>query len=168
MNDLSNNNISLAGEFAVLSQLALRGFNANMTLGNTKSVDILLTNPVTGNVFKIEVKTHYRNTSTQSKTFGHSLPWMMSQKHEDIIDPKLFYVFVNITHNTNMMRFFVLPSEVVAKYVKEQHAYWLKSGEERGVQDSNMRTFRIGLDDAEYAVPTPLAKEFENKWDYFQ
>lgn len=139
-----------------------------MTLGNTKSVDILLTNPITGNMFKIEVKTHYRNNSTQSKTFGHTLSWMMSQKHEEINDPSLYYVFVNVTHNTNNMRYFVVPSEVVAQYVKENHAYWLKTGEERGVKDSNMRNFRIGLDETEYALPTPLAKKYEDKWDYFQ
>ena len=38
---ISHNQVSLAGEFAVLSQLALRGYDANLTLGNTKGVDIL-------------------------------------------------------------------------------------------------------------------------------
>jgi len=165
INDLSNNNISLAGEFSVLSQLALRGYNANMTLGNTKSVDILLTNPVTGNMFKIEVKTHYRNNSTQSKTFGHTLSWMMSEKHEEIKDPSLYYVFVNITHDTNTMRYFVVPSEIVARHVKESHEYWMKIGEERGVRDSLMRKFRIGLDETDYPVFMPLAKDFENNWN---
>jgi len=37
---IPNNSVSLAGEFAVLSQLALRGYDANMTLGHTKGVDI--------------------------------------------------------------------------------------------------------------------------------
>ena len=39
---ISRSQISLAGEFAVLSQLSLRGFDANLTLGNTKNVDILI------------------------------------------------------------------------------------------------------------------------------
>jgi len=34
---LSKNSVSLAGEFAVLSKLALHGYDANMTLGNTKN-----------------------------------------------------------------------------------------------------------------------------------
>ncbi len=42
---LNVNSISLAGEFFTLGQLALRGFDANMTLGHTKSVDILLSAP---------------------------------------------------------------------------------------------------------------------------
>ena len=44
---ITRNSVSLAGEFAALSQLALRGYDANMTLGRTKSVDILVSNPAT-------------------------------------------------------------------------------------------------------------------------
>jgi len=45
---INRNSVSLAGEFAALSQLALRGYDANMTLvGRTKSVDILVSNPAT-------------------------------------------------------------------------------------------------------------------------
>ncbi len=163
--DLSNNSISLAGEFAVLSQLALRGFDANMTLGNTKSVDILVSDPQQNRLFKIEVKTHYRVTPTQSKLFGHHLGWMMSQKHENIIDPNLYYVFVNIGNDSRIFRFFIVPSVIVANYVKEQHIYWLshKLSEE---SDSSIRSFRIGLDDGVYAIQTPLAKDFENKWEF--
>jgi len=35
--DLNSNAISLAGEFAVLSQLVLRGYDANMTLGQSST-----------------------------------------------------------------------------------------------------------------------------------
>ena len=44
---INRNSVSLAGEFAALSQLALRGYDANMTPGRTKSVDILVSNPAT-------------------------------------------------------------------------------------------------------------------------
>ena len=40
MNELDKNTIALAGEFAVLSQLALHGYDANMTRGHTKNFDI--------------------------------------------------------------------------------------------------------------------------------
>jgi hypothetical protein len=29
-----------------------------------------------------------------------------------------------------------------------------------------MRQFRIGIDEGEYQIPTPLAKDYENKWDF--
>ncbi|MBI5554217.1 MAG: hypothetical protein HY917_05790, partial [Candidatus Diapherotrites archaeon] len=48
---------NLAGEFAVLSQLAIRGLVGTLTLGNTKGVDILVLNSETNKMFKLEVKT---------------------------------------------------------------------------------------------------------------
>lgn len=163
---IQKNSVSIAGEFAVLSQLTLRGFDANMTLGNTKNVDIIVSNPTSGNMFKIEVKTTYSNKPSHSKLFGYTMSWIMSEKHETIIDPKLFYCFVNIEKETNIFRFFIVPSKVVSEYVKNQHIYWLKSREVK--MDNSlipMRQFRIGLDDKEdYLISTPLAKDYENKW----
>jgi hypothetical protein len=53
MSGINTNSISLAGEFAALSQLALRGYDANMTLGRKKSVDILISNPQTGKMYQL-------------------------------------------------------------------------------------------------------------------
>ena len=69
MMETNNNSVSLAGEFAVLSQLALRGYDANMTLGRTKSVDILVSDPVNLKMYKLEVKTNYQNSRN---IFGYS------------------------------------------------------------------------------------------------
>ncbi len=41
----------------MLSQLALYGYDANMTLVRTKSVDILASDPKTDKFYQIEVKT---------------------------------------------------------------------------------------------------------------
>jgi hypothetical protein len=57
MAKIHKNDVFLAGEYAVLAQLALRGYVANMTLGRTKGIDILVANPNTGRMRKIEVKT---------------------------------------------------------------------------------------------------------------
>lgn len=163
---IQKNSVSIAGEFAALSQLTLRGLDANMTLGNTKSVDILVSNPSTGNMFRIEVKTTFSNKPARSKLFGYTMSWIMSEKHESITDPKLYYCFVNIEKETNIFRFFIVPNKIVADYVKNQHIYWLNS---RKVAMDNalipMRQFRIGLDNSDnYSIPTPLASEYENRW----
>lgn len=169
MNELNKNSVSLAGEFAVLSQLALRGFDANLTLGNTKSVDILVSDPRTGKMFKLEVKTSFAGKPSHSKMFGHTLAWMMSEKHEKISDPNLFYCFVNIEKETNVFRFFIVPSDVVANYVKNQHAYWLQNTHELTQKDLEipMRNFRIGVDDDGYQILTPLSKEYEDNWNFY-
>ena len=56
-NRISSNSVSLAGEFAALSCLTLWGYDANMTLGRTKNVDILISNPSTNQLYQLEVKT---------------------------------------------------------------------------------------------------------------
>ncbi len=158
----------MAGEFAVLSQLALRGFDANLTLGHTKGVDILSSDPKTGRMFRVEVKTSFAGKPSRSNLFGHTLSWMMTEKHENISDPNLFYCFVNIEKQTNVFRFFIVPSMLVAQYVDKQHQFWLKnrpglSEEEIAIP---MRQFRIGIDSSGYQIPTPLAKDYENNWDF--
>lgn len=163
---ISKNSVSIAGEFAVLSQLALRGYDANMTLGNTKNVDILVSNPKNGMMYRLEVKTSHNDKPTFAKLFGRALTWVMSEKHEIITDPNLFYCFVNIEKETNLFRFFILPSKSVAEYVKNQHNYWLNRDEgKHTVNPTAIRVFRIGVDETGYAIPTALIKDCENRWD---
>ena len=92
-NKINKNSISLAGEFAVLSQLALRGYDANMTLGHTKSVDILVSNPKNHQMYQLEVKTNFASSRSQgsnSKLFGKIVSaWIMGDKHETITSPNL-------------------------------------------------------------------------------
>jgi hypothetical protein len=163
----NKNALSLAGEFAVLSQLALKGFDANMTLGHTKGVDILVSDPIKNRMFKIEVKTS-ANKPANSILFGHTLNWIMSEKHETLSDVDLFYCFVNIDKTTDRFRFFNVPSSIVADYVKLEHEYWLNQSphllEERA--EITMRQFRIGLDNDGYAIKTPLTTQYEFNWDF--
>ncbi len=61
-------------------------------------------------------------------------------------------------------RFFVVPSVIVANYVKEEHEYWRNSRSSR-VEKTSMRAFRIGLDEGGYPINTPLASEYEDNWE---
>jgi hypothetical protein len=87
----AKNAVSLAGEFAELSQLALGNYDANMTLGRTKGVDILVSDPHSRKMYKLEVKTKIRESDKQvseSKIFGTVIGgWAMSKKHETTTDP---------------------------------------------------------------------------------
>lgn len=172
MNAININSVSIAGEFAVLSQLALRGYDANMTLGHTKSVDILVSDPRTGKLYQMEVKTNLRNNSDKvsvSKIHGSSVSdWMMSKKNESVVMPSLFYCFVNISKDTNVFKFYIVPSKVVADYVKAQHELYLveKKKEGKKVKDTDMRTFRLGIKGEKYAIPTPVDEQYENNWGF--
>ena len=166
----SPNSLALAGEFATLSQLALRGYDANLTLGNTKNVDILVSDPGSGSMYRLEVKTTGYRSATgsagkRSSLFGYNFEWMMSKKHEDVIDPSLFYCFVNIAgEEGTSFRFFIVPSRVVAKYVKAQHQLWLD--QDPNHKDTSMRVFRLALEKVGYPLPTPSAERYENNWSF--
>lgn len=166
---INSNSVSLAGEFAVLSQLALRGYDANMTLGRTKGVDILVSDPNSPRMIRLEVKTNYRSSRSaggNSRLFGSFVSaWIMGEKHEEMRDQNLFYCFVNIGEDTKQFRFYIVPSRVVADYVKAQHAMWLDEKESHS-RDNSMRTFRIGTKSEKYPIPTPTVEEWEDNWDF--
>jgi len=169
MTDIKSNSVSLAGEFAVLSQLALRGYDANMTLGQTKGIDIFVSNPETGRMLKLEVKTNFRSSGSaggNSRLFGHFLSaWIMNEKHERMRDPDLFYCFVNISEDTKHFRFFIVPSRTVADYVSKQHKIWLDEKPTHS-RESTVRKFRIGYANEKYRILTPIADEYEDNWSF--
>lgn len=149
----------MAGEFHVLAQLTQRGLVASLTLGNTKGVDILVSNPEFDRLLRVEVKT--TDAPPRAETlFGveKSFSWPMSEKHEHISDPRLFYCLVHLEGIGQMPRFFIVPSEYVAVYVREQHLHWERSRNYE-VAKTAMRKFRI-------AVSDPLG--FENNWKVFE
>jgi hypothetical protein len=168
---IPKNSVALAGEFAALSQLAVRGYEAALTLGHTKNVDILVYDPVTGNSRQIEVKTNFerRNRHSESRLFGKFITdWQMHRKHETISMPDLFYCFVHINSprtepSKYSFRYFVVPSKIVAAYVHDEHALWLR--DDPAHKTGDRRLFRIGLEnDREIEVPAPLGSLYENNW----
>jgi hypothetical protein len=175
----NSNRVSLAGEFAVLSQLALKSYDANMTLGHTKAVDILVSDPdaKNGRMYKLEVKTNHRSIRKKpklSKVHGRTVSeWIMHKKHEELKNLDLFYCFVNIGKptdgtSTNEFKFYVVPSAVVARYVKEEHALWLRARKRKRKKpkDNDMRMFRLGVRGQKYAISTPIAEKYENNWSF--
>lgn len=165
---ISNNSVSLAGEFAVLSRLALCGYDANMTLGRTKNVDILVSNPTTNQLYQLEVKTgqNRRTRPPVSKVHGRFLcDWMMNKKHEFISRPELWYCFVTIIGlDLKTARYFIVPSDVVAEYVRTEHRLWLDLTPTG--QDTPMRMFRIGFKEEKYRIPTPTVEQYEDNWEF--
>ena len=167
------NSVGLAGEFAVLSQLTLRGYNAGMTLGHTKGIDILVHHPSSGEMYQVEVKTNLeqRNGPTDSRLFGKFVTgWQMNEKHENVSEPNLFYCFVHINGSRidpskYDFRFFIVPSAVVAKYLRKEHASWLAA--DASHKANPRRVFRIGLaNEPKVKVQAPLASDWENNWDF--
>ncbi|MBI2668767.1 hypothetical protein HYX14_02910 [Candidatus Woesearchaeota archaeon] len=75
-------NVSLAGESYVLAQLAMRNITGTLTFGNTKSVDILASNPKTRSMFRVEVKTCSTGPIKSKQFNGIHHEWQMDEKQE--------------------------------------------------------------------------------------
>lgn len=162
---LNSNSIALAGEFLVLAKLTLLGHIATLTLGNTKSIDILVSSK-RGKMLRVEVKTSTKESGTHSQ-FGNALFWHMHQKHEFNRDKSLIYCFVYLKNRQNFQtaRIFIVPSENVAEYVKEQDRHYHEDLPHRKItKHTPLRMFRIALDAKSHGLP---AKDFEDKWSYF-
>lgn len=137
----------LAGEYYVLAQLAERGFTAALTLGNSKNVDIIVTSPNGRKITRLEVKTSSLPLRHEH-LFGKRrfYIWAMGEKHEKLKDKNLYYCFVVLQGQGLMPSFFIVPSSYVARYVRWQHRYWLRTRNFK-VKDTPMRNFRIQEND---------------------
>lgn len=134
MNDKLNSILcGVSGEYFVAAELSRRGAIASITLRNSKGVDILASD--------LEAK---RTVAIQVKTFqGSKRTWVLSNKAESYYADNLFYVFVNLHGVDGRPDYFIVPSKVVAKTVKEDHLSWLNRPGKKGQahKDSNMRNF---------------------------
>ena len=150
---MASNNIGLAGEFYVLHRLFLEGYEATLTLGNTKGIDILVYNPKNDKQFKVEVKTSttIANLRVFRGEYGKYMKWMMNKKHESYIDKKnLIYCFVFISKNKDEKPLiFFFPPQDVGMRVRWAHKTWLHSQHKKKVKDGEMREFIISLNNLE-------------------
>jgi hypothetical protein len=142
---LEKGKTGVSGEYFVAAELSRRGFVASISLKNTKGIDILVSSEDGSKTRAIQVK----SSSDETRS------WILSQKAEDNFNENLFYIFVNLKSLEDRPDYYIVPSKIVAKYVKESHANWLrgtsKSGKSRN--DTTMRKF----DD--------LPGKYLEKWD---
>lgn len=68
----------------------------------------------------------------------------MNQKAENYFEENLFYIFVNLKGTNERPDFYIVPSEVVAKYIKKSHQEWLKTPGKKGKphKGTPMRMFK--------------------------
>jgi hypothetical protein len=161
---MSKTHTAIAGEYAVMAYLSMHGLDVNITLKNTKGMDIIASNPITGNMYRVEVKTTAVDYFMYEHIFGRTYSWMMSNERICQIAENLIYVFVKMNTEQDLFKFFVVPSDIVKKAVQAEHMRYITK--ENICVPGDRRTFRIGIDDF-YDYYIPLAKDYENKWDTF-
>lgn len=79
------------------------------TIRNTSGVDIIATKDD-------------KNVSIQVKTNSYGkIKFPMSKSNEELIAADLYYMFVTLKGEDDRPDFYILPSKLVAKYIKETH-----------------------------------------------
>jgi len=130
--------LGLAGEYAVCSELAKRNIQANLTLGNNKSIDIILVDE-NNTATTIEVKTTNKNRFVTG--------FFQKYKTQETPHPD-FWILVTID-KTFHTRFFILSHEELAKIqmARNKMTNWV---ENKGGVDNVLVEHVVG---------------FENSWD---
>jgi len=153
MTDKSRALTGIAGAHFVAAELSQQGIIATVTSRNTEGIDVLASNIDGSKVVSIQVKT---SAAEQRKRFTGS--WILTKKHENILSDNLFYIFVDLNEGDKKPDFYIVPSKVVADYVRTTHQNWLKKPSKKGKKhkDTDMRLFEIDDD--------KVAEKYLNKW----
>ena len=133
MKKLSTIQTGVSGEYFVAAELSRRGYVATLTLRNTRGIDVLASNRDATKSVGIQVKTCQ----------GTRANWMLNKKAEADLAENLFYVFACLPPSA-LPLFYVVPREVVAKYVRDSHREWLATLGRGGRKhvDTDMRQFK--------------------------
>lgn len=131
MNKITKVQAGIAGEYLVAAELTKLGYVVTLASKNTENFDALVSREDASKAIGIQIKTNQYN---QPK-------WIMSYKNEKLHNNNLFYVFVILgEHN----EFYIVPSEIVSKEIKEDYEKWMDSPRKDGDKhnETTMRTFK--------------------------
>jgi hypothetical protein len=148
-----------ASQFFVAGELCRKGYPAVVTLGNTPNVDILCSNLEGTRFVFIQVKTFVPGNRTCS----------VGKKAEKYFGDNFFWVLGGIPLSGSEKRFeyYIIPSFVMSKNVKEGHANWLNSPGKQG-QDHNATDVRMVLLPPHKSLHDWDISEYRNRWDLIE
>lgn len=139
-----NSLTGVSGEYFVAAELSRLGFIASISLRNTRGIDILCSNSEATKHVSIQVKTTQKSNNS----------WILDQKSEEYFSPTHFYVFVSLKGKEEP-RYFIVPSKIVASYLKKDYQRWIEEGKRLGKKrgDTSVRKF------------TDIEEKYLNRWD---
>ena len=124
----------------MVAALSERGCVAVPTVRNTRGIDVLASNEDASRQAAIQVKAN----RTKRRV------WPLNEKAETYYADNLFYVFVILKGQQERPDFFIVPSVIVARKIREGHQEWLRTPGRGGRphRDNTIRTWRDS--DGEY------------------
>ena len=122
-----------AGEYYALSLFIRKGFVAGKAPEGTALYDLFVMTP---NAFSF--------APVQVKTVTNGRHWLLSQRHEEIVE-NLIFCFVQFSDELTRTRVFLIPSSVVSHAIRMGHEIWMALPGRNGAEHSggNMRTLKF-------------------------
>lgn len=148
-----------ASQFFVAGELCRRGYSAVVTLGNTPNTDILCSNLEGTRFVHIQVKTFVPGNRTCSvgkkaeKTFGENFFWVLCG--------------VPLPESEAAIEYYVIPAQVMAKNILEDHQNWLSTPGKKG-QQHNDNLMRVVYLPPWKSLAGWDIREFLNRWDLIE
>jgi hypothetical protein len=116
--------------------LLRRDWIAAIEPAGVPNIDIIVTDVEGNSQFAVQVKTRLRT--------GDDKGWHMSEKHEKIISPTLFYCLVDMdVDESNHPAIYIVPSDVIAQVLLESHKLWLKTPGMNGRMHNDTKMRRL-------------------------
>jgi len=120
--DIDKNSVGLASELFVIAHLLTQGFQASLTFGKTKNIDILASLDDVGYSFQVK-------GAARCKKNSKSVSWRIQS---DSIKDHIWYVFVNLNLHKNKSNpgYYVLCGKCLKNIVgKRNYVYVSKIAE---------------------------------------
>lgn len=128
----------MAGEFLTVGKLFKRGYQASVTFGNAKGIDVLVYNPQTEKSFAVQVKTLRQKNCFLIK--------------KENLNPDNIFVFIVLHDFPDPEEFFIVPGHEI---VDDIDKFYGASYRDRA-KPSSMPAINCG----------PLA-QYKDKWEVF-
>jgi hypothetical protein len=129
----------MAGEFLTVGKLFKRGYQASVTFGNAKAIDVLVYNPENDKSYAVQVKTIRQKNCFLIK--------------KENIKPDHIYVFIILHDFEQSEEYFIIPGVEILENIET----FFGSSYRNPDKPSNMPAVNYG----------PLAK-YKNNWQVFE
>jgi hypothetical protein len=148
-----------ASQFFIAGELCRRGYFAVVTLGNTPNVDILCSNQQGTRFAHIQVKTFVPGRRTCS----------VGMKAMKNVGPTFFWVLggIPLAESDRPFEYYIIPSEVMAKNVVEEHALWLSTPGKKGQAHKDNRMRIVHLPPFKSLTGWDISP-FRDRWDLIE
>src|SRR5438874_12859472 len=148
-----------ASQFFIAGELCRRGYSAVVTLGNTPNVDILCSNQQGTRFAHIQVKTFVPGSRTCS----------VGMKTMKNVGPTFFWVLggIPLAESDRPFEYYIIPSEVMARNVSEEHALWISTPGKKGQAHRHNRVRIVHLPPDKSLTGWDIS-EFRDRWDLIE